>query len=56
MALLAELVRQRSLLGQEPDADNIHGIDESVGLDAMLDVTRVLALTIAEWCGLERLS
>ena len=37
-----------------PDAQNIHGIDESVGLDAMLQTTKVLALTIAEWCGLER--
>ncbi len=37
-----------------PDADNIHGIDESVGLDAMHDVTRVLALLIAGWCGVER--
>ena len=36
-----------------PDAENIHGIDESVGLEAMHDVTRVIALTIAEWCGLE---
>ncbi len=36
-----------------PDADNIHGIDESVGLDCMHDVTRVLALTIANWCGVE---
>lgn len=37
-----------------PDAENIHGIDESVGLDAMHDVSRVLALTVAGWCGLER--
>jgi acetylornithine deacetylase len=37
-----------------PDADSIHGIDESVDLDSMHDVTRVLALTIAEWCGTER--
>jgi len=37
-----------------PDADNIHGIDESVGLDAVHDVTRVLALLIAGWCGVER--
>ena len=37
-----------------PDADNIHGIDESVGLDCMHDVTRVLALTVAGWCGVER--
>ncbi len=39
-----------------PDAENIHGIDESVGLAAMHDVTGVLALTIAEWCGVERCS
>ncbi len=36
-----------------PDAENIHGIDESVGLACMHDVTRVLALTIAGWCGVE---
>ncbi len=36
------------------DAENIHGIDESVGLDCVLQVTKVLALTIAGWCGLER--
>ena len=37
-----------------PDAQNIHGIDESVGLEALRDTTKVLALTIAGWCGLER--
>ena len=36
-----------------PDAENIHGIDESVGLRSMHDVTRVLALTIMGWCGTE---
>ena len=36
-----------------PDAENIHGIDESVGLGAMHDVTRVLALLVAGWCGVE---
>ena len=36
-----------------PDADNIHGIDESVGLDAVHDVTKVLALLVAGWCGVE---
>ena len=36
-----------------PDSDNIHGIDESVGLDSVHQVTAVLALTIAAWCGLE---
>jgi len=37
-----------------PDAQDIHGIDESVGLDSMHDVTRTIALTIAEWCGVEK--
>jgi acetylornithine deacetylase len=37
-----------------PDAQEIHGIDESVGLDSMHDITRTIALTMAEWCGLER--
>lgn len=37
-----------------PEADAIHGIDESVGLDSMHDVTRVLALVLAQWCGVER--
>ena len=36
-----------------PDADNIHGIDESVGLDSLATVTQVLALLIAGWCGVE---
>ena len=36
-----------------PDGDNIHGIDESVGLSAVHAVTRGLALTIARWCGVE---
>ena len=38
-----------------PDAQNIHAIDESVGLDCITRTTKVLALTIAAWCGLERL-
>jgi acetylornithine deacetylase len=37
-----------------PDAQNIHGIDESVGLSCLHETTKVLALTIADWCGLER--
>jgi acetylornithine deacetylase len=36
-----------------PDAQEIHGIDESVGLDSMHDITRTIALTMAQWCGLE---
>ena len=34
-----------------PAADAIHGIDESVDLDSMMEVATVLALFIARWCG-----
>jgi acetylornithine deacetylase len=37
-----------------PDCDNIHGIDESVGLQSMHDVTKTLALLVAGWCGVEK--
>jgi len=37
-----------------PDAQDIHGIDESVDLASMHDITRTIALTMAEWCGLEK--
>jgi len=36
-----------------PKAERIHGIDERVSLDSVADVTAVLALFMAEWCGLE---
>jgi len=36
-----------------PEAKNIHGIDESVSIKSMMDVTKVLAVFMAEWCGLE---
>ena len=36
-----------------PQAHNIHGIDESVSLESVRQVTRVLALFMARWCGLE---
>jgi acetylornithine deacetylase len=36
-----------------PDSENIHGIDESVGLESLRNVTGALALTIADWCGVE---
>jgi len=39
-----------------PDCENIHGIDESVGLDSMHEVTRVLALLVAGWCGVEAMA
>ena len=37
-----------------PEATNIHGIDESVSLESVRQTTRVLALFIARWCGLEK--
>jgi acetylornithine deacetylase len=37
-----------------PDAQDIHGIDESVSLQSMHDITRTIALTMAEWCGVEK--
>ncbi|GGG29364.1 acetylornithine deacetylase [Caldovatus sediminis] len=36
-----------------PDAQDIHGIDENVGLESMHGITRTIALTLAEWCGVE---
>ncbi len=36
-----------------PEAQEIHGIDESVGLASVHAVTRTIALAMAEWCGLE---
>jgi acetylornithine deacetylase len=39
-----------------PEATNIHGIDESVSLESVRQVTRVLALFMARWCGLEKAS
>jgi acetylornithine deacetylase len=36
-----------------PDSDNIHGIDESIGLASLHGVTRALALLVAGWCGVE---
>ncbi len=37
-----------------PGAEAIHGIDESVEIEAMHGITRTIALTMAEWCGVER--
>lgn len=34
-----------------PEADAIHGIDESVSIASMMQVATVLALFIADWCG-----
>jgi acetylornithine deacetylase len=38
-----------------PEATHIHGIDESVSIASTLQVTKVLALFMARWCGLERI-
>jgi acetylornithine deacetylase len=38
-----------------PDAVDIHGIDENVGIESMHGITRTIALAMAEWCGLERI-
>ena len=38
-----------------PNARNIHGFDEAVDLGSVAEATRVLALFIARWCGLNRL-
>ena len=37
-----------------PEAQNIHGIDESVSIESTLRVAQVLALFIARWCGVEK--
>ena len=35
-----------------PQAGNTHGIDEWVSIASMMEVTQVLALFMARWCGL----
>ncbi|MFO1267406.1 MAG: M20/M25/M40 family metallo-hydrolase [Rubrivivax sp.] len=37
-----------------PRGANIHGVDEWVSIDSMQQVTAVLALFIARWCGVQR--
>jgi acetylornithine deacetylase len=38
-----------------PRAENIHGFDERVHLGSVRDLTTLLALFVAGWCGLNRL-
>lgn len=38
-----------------PRAENIHGFDERVNLASLQRTTEVLALFVADWCGLNRL-
>lgn len=35
-----------------PKAENIHGFDERVDLGSVRDLTVLLAIFIAQWCGL----
>lgn len=37
-----------------PHAENIHGIDEWVSIDSMMQVATVLALFMTRWCGVNR--
>jgi len=39
-----------------PVSKNIHGFDERVSLSSVKDITRTMALFIAEWCGTEPLA
>jgi len=39
-----------------PEAQNIHGIDESVSIESTLRVAQVLSLFMARWCGVEKSS
>lgn len=39
-----------------PVAENIHGIDERVSVQSMMEVAEVLALFMADWCGLEKIN
>jgi len=36
-----------------PSGDNAHGADEYVNIDDLVAATKVMALTIARWCGVE---
>jgi len=36
-----------------PRANNIHGIDEYVEISSVLQVTKILAITVLNWCGYE---
>jgi acetylornithine deacetylase len=36
-----------------PSGDNAHGADEYVNIDDLVASAKVMALTIARWCGVE---
>lgn len=37
-----------------PESGGYHGIDEWVSIDSMMQTTQVLALFMADWCGIEK--
>ena len=37
-----------------PDGERIHGIDECVDLESVVRLTKILALFILSWCGIEK--
>ena len=39
-----------------PNGENLHGVDEYVDLDSVMDCTKVLASFILEWCGCFKIS
>lgn len=39
-----------------PRGGGVHGIDEWISIDSMMEVTQVLAVFIARWCGLNRIT
>ena len=36
-----------------PKGANVHAPDEYVEIDALMDLVKMYALTIIEWCGVE---
>ncbi len=36
-----------------PMAENIHNFDERVNLESLRNITQIIALFVASWCGLE---
>ncbi len=37
-----------------PDGENIHGVNEYVDIDSVIDCTKVLAAFIIDWCGVQK--
>ncbi len=37
-----------------PDGENIHGVNEYVDIDSVIDCTKVLTAFIMDWCGVQK--